>query len=671
MPERETKSPNPNAGGFRSDINGLRAWAVGLVLLYHFEVPGFSGGFVGVDVFFVISGFLMASIIVGGLERGTFSWSGFLLSRMWRILPALAAMAGFLLLLGWFYLSAFEYAELAQQALSSLTFASNFQFWLESGYFDSASHDKWLLHTWSLSVEAQFYACFPIVLVWCWSVAPKHARVRTGLSMLAAGSLAFCILQSTWEPSAAFYLLPSRTWELLTGALVCVWQWGTAWTGRQRTMAGLLGFACLITSAVCMDTSIHWPGAWAVVPVAGAALILSANRADSMLTASPIAQWLGSRSYSIYLWHWPVVVLLGYLQLQTNVLAGALGVGSTLLIAHLSYEFVERPRMGMVGVGTPPVTWQLLAGIMLLVVVPAAIVVGRGGVPGRVSPQADIAALESKNRFTKPLRCDARTDSPGSSCIYGGSKIDAILVGDSHAQSVASALAAARADPESGVLVWIYPSCITIFTAKMTPGVFRSGLRCPEFNQWVLKSLEQYSADIPIVLVSRTSTYAFGYTERVDNASLAPGVYFTRQYSTPLPEFIEQFSAELVDSICRLARTRKVYVLRPIPEMGVDVPRAVARAIAMGASRFPSISMQQYTQRHLPVLQAEQEAKRRCGAVILDPLPYLCPNEQCLGVMHGRPIYYDDDHLSEYGNKFLVPMFRAVFDRDEASASRQ
>ena len=162
--------PTQKTRAFRHDINGLRAWAVMAVVLYHFGVPGFAGGFVGVDVFFVISGFLMTSIIISGLEQGRFSLWSFYLARARRIIPALLVLCISLLVLGWFWLPSADYKMLGTHAATALAFVSNLKFWREAGYFDAASHEKWLLHTWSLSVEWQFYILLPLgcLLLWHW-----------------------------------------------------------------------------------------------------------------------------------------------------------------------------------------------------------------------------------------------------------------------------------------------------------------------------------------------------------------------------------------------------------------------------------------------------------------------------------------------------------------------
>ncbi|EPS8491394.1 acyltransferase family protein [Yersinia enterocolitica] len=327
---------------FRNDINGLRAWAVIAVVLYHFGVPGFSGGFVGVDIFFVISGFLMTRIIVSGMESGNFSFLQFYLARARRIIPMLLVLCFALLIFGWFWLPEQNYKLLATHVVNTLFFISNIKFWRESGYFDASSHEKWLLHTWSLSVEWQFYIILPIIIFVLWKFI-NYKAVKFALFALGFLSLCLSIYASQRWPSAAFYLLPTRMWEMLAGGMA--W-WVTRRKAMPETLARyteVIGIVFISASIVLFNSSIVWPGANALLPVAGAVLVLISARQKSIFTANIIAQKLGASSYSIYLWHWPIVVAFTYLSLLSNYKWVLLALVATAILGELSLKLVENP----------------------------------------------------------------------------------------------------------------------------------------------------------------------------------------------------------------------------------------------------------------------------------------------------------------------------------------
>jgi peptidoglycan/LPS O-acetylase OafA/YrhL len=646
---------------FRSDINGLRAWAVAAVILYHFGIPGFGGGFVGVDVFFVISGFLMTGIIVRGLEGGSFSLGRFYLARARRIMPALAVLCAVLLVLGWFLLTAPDYRELATHVVYSLSFLSNVEFWKEAGYFDAASHEKWLLHTWSLSVEWQFYMLLPLALWASWRVKAG----RAGLVLVIVGG---CLLSygaaigvTANDPSAAFFLLHTRGWEMLAGGLVFLLGQPTLLTSHRRRTLAFGGLLLIVASIAVFNQASAWPGWRAMLPVAGAAMVIAAH-GSSWLTGNRAAQWLGDRSYSLYLWHWPIFVGLCYADMNTKPLALGAALLLTLALAHLSTVLVERPVACWLTLSP----WRAASAIALAlfaVVLPGIVVWKKQGIDGRFSPAVEVAAAEATNLNHRREQCHVAKGSTSPACIYGGAAARVMLVGDSHANTVVTALAAADVSGKAGVLQLSYSGCVYVPGMKMTPlfmAKMAQSYRCTAFNDWVQHQIEAAPTGMPVVIAGRYAAAASGANEDVTGTGV-PVVYFSTVYPTTAPAFLSEFSAHIVSSACAAAQHRPVYLLRPIPEMGVHVPKTMSRRLALGRNGEVSISIEQYMLRNGWIIAAQDKARALCGVKILDPLPVLCHDGRCYSTRAGRALYSDDNHLSEFGNKLLTPMFAEVF----------
>jgi len=321
---------------FRSDINGLRAIAVIGVVLFHFNASWMSGGFAGVDVFFVISGFLMTGIIFREIEKEKFSVLKFYIARANRIIPALAVLCIVLLVFGWFYLTPFGHRDLGKHVGSSIGFFSNIIYMGEAGYFDAASHKKWLLHTWSLSVEWQFYIVYPLVLV----VMRKFMPVKTMKATVLLGTVLgfiYCIIVTYKWPNAAYYLLPTRAWEMMIGGVAYLYP--LALKEERKKLVERFGFVLIIGSYLFISKETPWPGYLAIFPVLGSFLIIQGQRNDSFITSNIISQKIGAWSYSIYLWHWPIVVAIYYFSL--NEMFIYLGIVLSVLLGFLSNKFIE------------------------------------------------------------------------------------------------------------------------------------------------------------------------------------------------------------------------------------------------------------------------------------------------------------------------------------------
>jgi peptidoglycan/LPS O-acetylase OafA/YrhL len=627
---------------FRYDINGMRAIAVVVVLLFHFNIPGFSGGFIGVDVFFVLSGFLMTSIIVRGLERedGTgpgngaavFLWR-FYVARARRIVPALLVMVGALLAIGWWTLAPVDYDMLGAHGAAALVFLSNVLFWQEAGYFDAASHEKWLLHTWSLSVEWQFYLLLPLVLLLVWRLRPG----RSGLMLVVGLGVAASLLASVWltplYPNATFFLLPTRAWQMLAGGLIFLTAEKLAVRQGHARWLEMIGLGFIGLSVVLFDADSHWPGANALLPVVGSMLVLMAARQSAWAKLGAV-RWLGLSSYSLYLWHWPVFVALVYLE-RDSVLAIGSGLVLSLLLGGLSYHFIENTSRRWLSHNGMIKAPAMLAVGTLAVAMPALVVHQQQGLAGRLSPAVNVAAAEALNINTRREECHHHQKGFDFSwCTFGGEDIRAIMIGDSHAASVITAFQAAvggdDTDPGSpGILYSSHSACPTYF--GLSPDLFEP--TCKAFNTFISHELDALPHSLPVIIVNFG-----GYT------------------------FREEFHELLVDSICKMSEKRAVYILRPIPIMPNNVPRILARKLMIGDDESEiAITLSSHHDRHSKLTEAQDAAAELCNARIIDGVEYLCDDTYCYGSENGRPLYYDDHHLSEYGNRKLVPMFELLF----------
>lgn len=324
---------------FRKDINGLRAIAVIAVVLFHFNASWMPGGFAGVDVFFVISGFLMTGIIFRGIEQENFSILKFYVARANRIIPALAVLCLVLLVFGWFYLTPLDYKVLGKHVASSMGFLSNVIYWRESGYFDTASHAKWLLHTWSLSAEWQFYIIYPLVLVALRKFMSVNAMKATVLLGTFLGFI-FCVIATYKWPNPAYYLLPTRAWEMMIGGVAYLYP--ITLREERKKVLEWLGVALIVTSYFLISKDNLWPGYLAIFPVLGSFLIIQAQRNDSLITSNTIFQKLGVWSYSIYLWHWPFVVGIYFYSLSDIFIY--LGIILSILLGFISNKYIEKVK---------------------------------------------------------------------------------------------------------------------------------------------------------------------------------------------------------------------------------------------------------------------------------------------------------------------------------------
>ncbi len=643
---------------FRPDINALRALAVIAVMLYHFKLPGFSGGFSGVDVFFVISGFLMTAIIYTGITRGNFSLWRFYASRARRLLPALTVVCAVLLLAGWYWLPPSDYKQLGRHASTALTFSSNFIFKNESGYFDSLSQDKWLLHTWSLSVEWQFYLVYPFILLalrrWCGAVSLRQLAWCLGIMTLT--SLVFCTVYTPKDPAFTFFLLPARLWEMSLGGLVYAL---TAHLNalRHAWPVALTGLALIVGAIIAFGEDTVWPGSAALIPTLGCALVLAARAPlPRLLDNKPVAT-LGLWSYSIYLWHWPVVVALRHFGLEHALRWDLFGIALSTALGGASYYLIEMPLRRSAFSG-PRLQRAALVCLFICVATAGLIADREKGFEARA--RKEVLQIERDVMLAKTLKPQPCGSDPfvfdAAPCNNATAHPDYILWGDSHASSVFMALAAAAGDQRDG---HTYQA-----TCPPVPGAYLKSKKysymCPDFTRKALARIESMPDHIPLIIAFRMSVYTEGYNESPDKPV---GLTFVDAQSDETAASPSAFTKRLATTLCDLAdEGRPVYVMQPLPEFGIDVPREISRDIMFeGKAEDIKLPLADYYARQQDVIRTLKTVQQNCGVHVLDPTPYLCSGGVCHGSINGLPLYSDDNHIGIHGAKMLVPMFKKIF----------
>lgn len=480
---------------YRPDIDGLRAVAVLLVVIFHAFPQALPGGFIGVDIFFVISGFLITGIIARELDHGCFNLLDFYGRRIRRIFPALIAVLGAVLLLGWFWMLPSAYANLSADAFASAGFAANIALWLQSGYFDVASAKKPLLHLWSLGVEEQFYLLWPLILIWA-------ARARMSLfAVVAVIGLASFALNAALigpDPVATFYLPFTRAWELLAGgALAC--RFGRLdHTELASNLRASFGAVMIALAAALLDTRAAFPGWWALLPVGGSMLLLSAPEAwgSRHLLSSRTSVWFGRISYPLYLWHWPLLVFFAFIKFAPlTLLERSLVVGLSIGLAWATFRFIESPiRFGSRGA----IKVASLGTAMALVALGGVVIVRHGGFDFRLPPEiramADVPTQAGKWRVHQCLLDLSRETSFADDCVDRGARPLLLVWGDSTAGALMPGLREAQRTRSFSIAQFTSSSCAPALHVDI-PGV----PNCRAINDKVLALALQLKPDIVLL----------------------------------------------------------------------------------------------------------------------------------------------------------------------------
>ena len=645
---------------YRRDIDGLRAVAVIAVVLFHFGVPGFSGGFVGVDVFFVISGYLITSIIWRQREAARFSFVEFWARRARRILPALFVMMAAVLAVGWFLMAPKDYEELGRSVRYQVMFVSNLLFMRQEGYFDAASDLKPLLHTWSLAVEEQFYIVFPLLLT---LLSSRFKHWRLALFSLLLVSFGLSVWAVAQHPEKAFFLLPMRAWELLAGAMLAI---APASQKRLTPAAAqaisLLGMGLILVAVFGYDNSTPFPGAAALLPVLGVVALIWANEHQSTwvgrVLSTRLMVGLGLISYSWYLWHWPVFVFGSYAGAEEfgPVLTGGL-IALTLILGYLSWRFVETPfRERRILAGRRQILVAAGLGILVLGIAGQALR-WTDGLPSRLSEQALQYARASEWR-PELMACITDDKSPADTpfCRYGQSPTapaQLLVWGDSHATALIPALEESARQHGVNVMLASSAGCLPLEGLE-------HGTRCAEYNRRVERTLATEPVR-DILLVARWSLYLYGDAKGDHGHALRDG---NGHYDRAVAE------QRLADGLrARVEQLRKagyrVWLMKEAPLQPFNPPYRLSRlAMLHQPTADVGMSVEDHLRQKAFINRLFADIAAADSHVqVLDPTPQLCDaSGLCRAEQDGHSLYTDDNHLSEIGARLVLPALAPLFD---------
>lgn len=624
------------------------------VILHHAGADWLPGGFVGVDVFFVISGFLISSMLLREMDQRQFSVLRFYERRARRILPALL----FMLLIT---VPVFQFIALPAQALgtaeaglAALLSVSNLYFWSQTGYFAPTAEFLPLLHTWSLAVEEQFYLLFPLVLV-----VLRQLRMPVRWLILIGMVLAFAVgfWLSHTKPSVAYYLLPARMWELMLGAVLAT---GLVPQFKGRCLqeaAPLLGVVMIASSFFYIRTDMVFPGWVALVPCLGTAMVLHATGGSlfaRIFLASPPVVAVGLISYSLYLWHWPILAGLRTLtaSAELNPFIAFGGVVASLLIGWFSWRFVEQPFRDRSRIDTARLA-GMLGAATLMVAVFAGASVAMGGFPARLDEPARMALAGAAD--IDPYRATCRELSNREECRFGprGGPVTYAIVGDSHAAALRPGIEASGIMGDAaGTLYW-KTGCPLLDGARMLGSPDDEG--CETFKRDAWRALEADHNLETIILAGRWPAKVTGWKPDVGGSDRVRLVD-PQSFAPSVEENGRVLQRSLSRTVTRLQnRGLKVIVIGSAPEPGLDVPLMIALSRHWGGSGPADIDIEAVRARAGAADALIVSVLRgRSGVTFLPIWEAFCSNRACDIERGGRPLFYDDDHLSVFGAKSVA-----------------
>ena len=602
---------------FRNDINGLRAIAVIAVVIFHFNPHWIPGGFAGVDVFFVISGFLMTSIIFNGLEHNNFKLIEFYAARANRIVPALAVLCFTLILFAYFFVNILDQLDLHRHINGSMWFFSNMVYWKESGYFDTASHEKWLLHTWSLSVEWQFYIIYPLALL----ILKSFFNLKYLKHLVLIGAiLSFItsVIITIKIPTIAYYSLPTRAWEMMLGGLVFLYNF--RFTEKTSKIIERLGVVLIVGTYFSVSNHTPWPGYLALIPTIGACLIIAANRDSSIITSNTPFKYIGKWSYSIYLWHWPIVVFGFYFSIENWYVVG---IPMSLAMGFISYNLVEKKRSLIIRNFSDVIRFRpfIYMACVLLTTYSMSLMNGFDKLP----PEYKLTKQQFRDKYEGHLGLYGKGREP----LYintDKNDFDIILIGDSYARHYYSFL------KDSGFKV----ASLAIDGCYSTHNNYNiDSALCKDRFKDEIELIKNHKNKNIIISRNWNSLSSSRFFDRAGNKIQAS------------PEILINDLREVIDAAGKSGSD--VYIIGN--SQGATKPpfKIIAKEFLLGNEVKESYENKKETIMGNMLINNPLEMKYK----FMDISKPLCNERNCLTIKDGQAIYTDAGHLSKFGSNLV------------------
>ena len=667
----QVSKPNLHSTHYRPDIDGLRAMAVLTVMAFHAFPDSVKGGFIGVDVFFVISGFLITKLIQSGLDNQHFRFSAFYASRVRRLFPSLLVVLLSCLFLGWFALLSDEYKLLGKHISATAVLIPNWILWSDSGYFDYAAHSKPLLHLWSLGVEEQFYLCWP--LTFC--LLYRHRfNVLGATCILLLCSFFLNLYMIEKYPSASFFWPFTRAWELLAGSLLAqLMHSGFGVSGARKAKLAdnrllkqsisILGVLMLSVGLLVIDQEKRFPGSLALLPVIGTLLIIAAGPQswfNQTVLSHRLLVGIGLISYPLYLWHWPLLSFATILeQNQPAWQVRSLCIAVAFLLSWLTYVCIERPAR--FGRHLKAKTYSLIA-LMLITACLGFATYASEGFKSRFANQL-IEVQIADLTFDMPTSSDwycSQVSNEGPRCLASGPAPTAVVMGDSHALT-------------------IYPGLVARFQSKgQTLALYGGSDGCPPLLNVVIQDIGgdvrnclqkgtqailriiQDPAIKEVILTSRGPMYTTGQGfGDIESSQFGTWVLHFEGEERGFRSNEQVFLKGLASTLDALkAADKKITFLHDVPELGFDIrscfsfrPMALSNQVKMPCAVAKSDFLAR-TEIHRAAV--DQILSARPEVKVIDLAQALCEDQWCFGAKNDVLLYMDDDHLSRRGAEYVV-----------------